>query len=353
MESPAIWRGLVTIVRGSAPNDSEVFLGRRVGAFTHHFGGRPSFINSRLLDRSTFTRAIFLWYGRRTGGIVEVTTREIRRLIAPWSRGAFADRCVGACGRGPVSWKIDVGGFRRSLIDLAFKAFAPDDIGVTAAPGWLRLSIVRDVELITERDRIHFMFYGSNDISGGLFRRCLCRRSCGTERQNYFLFQLFSSASWRHKFKISSEDVDLMFDRSSPDVGLGELFRINGKFNQIYGRGEWRFQVNPKLRLIAGTDVFMIPGNLEFLGPPPGQTEGRGSQEPISGQDTLYVNDNYFIVRPGFYFESNLDVGALRLITAARLDYFGAINEWVVDPRVSALVNVSDRVPTKNRCRLV
>ena len=65
------------IVRGAAPQDSEFFIDGVSVPLIYHFGGLTSVYNSYMLEKIDFFPGNFsVRYGRRTGGILEVTTRD-------------------------------------------------------------------------------------------------------------------------------------------------------------------------------------------------------------------------------------------------------------------------------------
>ena len=70
--------GLV-LIRGSSPNDSQVFLDGQPVPLLYHFGGLTSFYNSRMIDRIDFYPGNFsVRYGRKVGGVIDVGVRDGR-----------------------------------------------------------------------------------------------------------------------------------------------------------------------------------------------------------------------------------------------------------------------------------
>ena len=337
------------LVRGSAPEDSEVFLEGVPVPLLYHFGGLTSFINSRLLEQIDFFPGNYsARYGRRTGGILEVSTRDpARDKLHGVAELSLID--VSLLAEGPITDELSIaGGLRRSLIDLVFEALVPEDVGVTAAP------VYYDYQLFltwrpNKKDRVRLLVYGSSDRFKLFFDEAfgddptLRGTAQLTARFNY------THASWQRKISSKLEqDIDVMSGPIKLAFGIGESLSFKGKFIQTYARAEWRYQATDKVRLIAGADLLAIPGNIEFTGPQPRQTEGGGNQQqPLAGQDTVFVDEKIFVARPGFYLEGNYDLGPVRLITAARLDYFSDINYWTVDPRVTAIFSVKDNVRLK------
>ena len=326
------------IVRGAAPGDSEILLDGIPVPLLYHFGGLTSFMNSRLLERIDFYPGNFSSrFGRRMGGILEVTSRDpaTDRLHGVAELSAI-DASV--LLEGPLTENLAMAGsFRRSTIDLVFAAVIPDDgsFRVTAAP------VYYDYQHITtwrptDRDRIKIRLYGSSDA----FRLVLGDdassdpdvRGAGrlVTRFNFF------HASWDRTLNERTEQsIILQTGPTHVEFGLGDTFLFDGDFVQTYGRAEWRTRHTEHVRTIAGADVFSSSYNIAFRGPPPTQSEG-GSN--TSFEQSLDVSTQGYVVRPGAYFDIGIDFddgdGVLNIGT--RLDYYGEIQSVSFDPRIAA-----------------
>ncbi|MGB7477435.1 MAG: TonB family protein, partial [Polyangiales bacterium] len=151
------------IVRGSAPQDSESFIDGIPVPLIYHFGGLTSVYNSYQLEKIDFYPGNFsVRYGRRTGGILEVTTRDpAQDKIHGVAEISIIDTFITL--EGPITDKISIsGGLRRSLIDLILPAVLPDDIGVRQAPVYIDYQFKLKFAP-TKRDRIRISAYGSSD----------------------------------------------------------------------------------------------------------------------------------------------------------------------------------------------
>jgi TonB family protein len=338
------------IVRGSAPQDSETFLEGIPIPLLYHFGGLTSVINSRLLEEIDFVPGNFSGrYGRRTGGIVEVRTRDPAQDrwhgIAELS---VIDTYVLA--EGPITDKVSIAlAARRSLIDLVFSAVAPDGIRVESAP------VYYDYQLFltwkpTPKDRLRFLTYGSNDRFEILFEEAegddpAIRGNAGLlTRFNFF------QMNWARKIRPNIEqEIDLMAGPAQAKFALQEDFLFDGNFLQTYGRGEWRAQVSDRVQIISGLDLFFTPAHIQYTGPQPQQSEGGGSQQrPVSGEEQVFVDTRQLYARPGLYLESSMSIGdftSLRLMT--RLDYFSAIREFAFDPRANVAFSLREDMRLK------
>ncbi|NNE20128.1 MAG: TonB-dependent receptor [Myxococcales bacterium] len=331
------------IVRGSAPQDSESFIDGIPVPLIYHFGGLTSVYNSYQLEKIDFYPGNFsVRYGRRTGGILEVTTRDpAQDRIHGVAEISVIDTFITL--EGPITDKISIsGGLRRSLIDLILPAVLPDDIGVRQAPVYIDYQFKLKFAP-TKRDRIRISAYGSSD------RLELILEEAGGDdpaiRGNTQFATSFynNQIDWRRRVG-DNVDQELAFNVGPSKItfGLGDEFRLEGTFLQTYGRAEWRYQVTDRVRLIAGLDVFVAPVDLNYVGPQPTSNEGAGSQQgSLAGQEQVIADVDTTVYRPGIYLESGLRLGKFtELILGLRVDYFGDIDAFAVDPRVTTIFTV-------------
>jgi len=338
------------IVRGSAPQDSESFIDGVPVPLIYHFGGLTSIYNSYMLEKIDFYPGNFsVRYGRRTGGILEVTTRDpARDRIHGVAEISIIDTFVTL--EGPITDKISIsGGLRRSLLDLVFPAVAPDDIGVRQAPVYLDYQFKLNF-WPTKRDRVRISAYGSNDRLD-----LILEEAAGDDpaiRGNTQLATSFynNQIDWTRRVGEKVEQ-ELAFNVGPNKIkfALGNEFRLEGTFIQTYGRGEWRYQITDRVRLIAGLDVYTAPVDLTYVGPQPQAQEGAGSQQgSLAGQEQVFADVDTTLFRPGVYLESDMQLGKVtRLILGLRVDHFSEINATSVDPRLTTIFTVAEDMRVK------
>jgi TonB family protein len=338
------------IVRGAAPQDSEFFIDGVSVPLIYHFGGLTSVYNSYMLEKIDFFPGNFsVRYGRRTGGILEVTTRDpATDRIHGVAEISVIDTFITL--EGPITDKIQIsGGLRRSLLDLIFPAVAPDDIGIRQAPVYLDYQFKLNF-LPSKRDRVRISSYGSNDRLELILNEVAGddpairgQTEIGTSFYN-------NQLDWRRKLGARAEqDLAVNVGPQKISFGLGDEFRLEGNFIQTYSRGEWRYQITDRVQLITGLDVYVAPINLNYVGPQPDAQEGAGSgQGSLAGQETVVAEVDTTIVRPALYLESNARLGEIvQLIVGLRLDYFGEISAFAVDPRITTIFSVRDDMRVK------
>jgi TonB family protein len=338
------------IVRGAAPQDSESFIDGIPVPLIYHFGGLTSVYNSYMLEKIDFYPGNFsVRYGRRTGGILEVTTRDpARDRIHGVAEISIIDTFVTI--EAPLTDKISIsGGLRRSLIDFILPAVLPDDIGVRQAPVYIDYQFKLNF-LPTKRDRVRISAYGSSD------RLELILDEAEGDDPAIRGDTQFSAAFYNNQIDWTRRvgdkvEQELAFNVGPSKINLafGDAFRLEGNFIQTYGRGEWRYQITDKVRLTTGLDVYTAPIDINYVGPAPGASEGAGSQQgSLAGQDQVFADVDTTIFRPGLYFESNMQLGTLtQLILGLRMDYFSDIRSFSVDPRLTTIFTVAEDMRVK------
>ena len=340
----------VLIVRGAAPQDSESFIDGIPVPLIYHFGGLTSIYNSYSLEKIDFYPGNFsVRYGRRTGGILEVTTKDpARDRVHGVAEFSVIDAFFTI--EAPLSDKVSIaGGLRRSLIDLILPAVLPDDIGVRQAPVYIDYQFKLNF-LPNKRDRVWISAYGSNDRL-----ELILEEVDGNDpaiRGNTQLGTAFynNQIGWNRRVKEKVEqDLTFSVGPSKINFQFGEQFRLEGTFLQTYGRGEWRYQISDKVQLIAGLDVYTAPVNLVYVGAQPDAGEGAGSQQgSLAGRDQVFADVDTIIFRPGVYLESGMQLGKLtKLVLGLRMDYFSDIDAFTVDPRLTTIFTVAEDMRVK------
>ncbi len=339
---PPFGLGLL-IVRGAAPQDSEFFIDGVSVPLIFHFGGLTSVYNSFLLERIDFFPGNFsVRYGRRTGGILEVTTRDpAQDMIHGVAEISVIDTFITL--EGPITDKVSIsGGLRRSLLDLILPRVLPDDIGVRQAPVYVDYQLKLNF-LPTERDRVRIQAYGSNDRLELLLEEATSDDPAIRGQTQFSTSFYNNQLDWKRRLGDKAEqEIAVNVGPQRIDLGLGDQFRLSGRFVQTYSRGEWRIPVGDRVRLIAGLDVYAAPIDLTFQGPQPRGGEGAGSQQgSLAGQEQVFTDVDTTIVRPAIYLESDLRLGKItQLILGLRADYFSEIDAFAVNPRATTIFSV-------------
>ncbi|MEC7524799.1 MAG: TonB-dependent receptor [Myxococcota bacterium] len=331
---PPFLAGLL-IIRGAAPQDSEVFLNGSSVPLLYHFGGLTSFYNSRLLERIDFYPGNFgVRYGRRIGGILEVEPRD-----------PASDRVHGVLDINLIDSSLlietpigDNAGIaiaaRRSYVDFFFSEVVPDDVfDVLAAP------VYYDYQLIfswkpTSQDRLRALVYGSSDEFRTIFNGDEFARPFGLELSTQFHR---GQLEWRHVYDdVFQQDVMISAGWTGLVIQAGQAFGFDADFVPVTARTEWQLTLAEEVKLRWGFDWQYTPSSLAIRTQgTPTQSEGQPqSANPNAprAEDTFSA-DAY---RPAVYLESTLQpFEPLTLVLGVRLDYYREISDWSFDPRMT------------------
>lgn len=337
------------IVRGSSPQDTEVFLDGIPIPLLYHFGGLTSVINSDLLSRIDFLPGNFTArYGRVQGGIVDVVPRGPRddRFhgvvdIDVIDAGFLVEAPIGSRASVAVA-------ARRSYVDLFLDALIPEDQGLqfTAAPVYWDYQALGELEL-GGHDRLRLFVYGSSDQLALLFSdpatddpavRGALSASTVFHRATLSVDQRLASGT-RHTAAVSVGLTDL-------DFSLGQAVDFQIETWPLTVRDELRFDLGGGSSLTTGLDFQLQYFDVLIKAPPP-TLEGQPG-EKLSTQTTLETQGDGFIVHPAIFVETELrPARSLRLVPGVRFDYFAEIRRAALDPRASLFWEIVPRTTLK------
>lgn len=330
-------------LRGSAPFDSMVLIDDDPVPSLYHFGGLTSVVQPGLLQRVDLYPGNFsARYGRRGGGVVSATLRDPKN---DGFHGMVDLNAIDASVRaeGPLAEGVAVVvGARRSLLDLYFGAFVPEDTyALIAAPVYydyqalLRADLGDDhvlrVSAIGSHDSLELFFDEPPDdapsISGGTSaRQAFYRGRVSLDSQ--------LSPAWKQHFSVSYGVID-------------QLFNIGGTASEaldhrINGRLDWMGPLASNLHVSFGGDFLGQVVHGTYSGERPPQTEGDPTiGSPDNGK--VEVDDLYALMQPAAFVELRYrPTPGLLLQPGLRLDYYSQLARVSVDPRLVARWTVVD-----------
>ncbi len=334
------------IVRGSAPNDTNVFVDGTLVPLIYHFGGLSSAVPTELLEKIDFYPGNFsAQYGRVMGGVVDVGLRDPKKdKIRGFAQVDLID--VRGLVEGPIAktgWNFAVAG-RRSYFDLWLKpALEAANAGVSTAP------VYYDYQAMLQRDlgkdsSIRFTFFGSDDRLKLLVKTPLASDPAvgGGLAAHTGFYRL--QARYKAKFSKNTEfRVVGAIGRDYIEFALGDNF-FTLETLPITSRLELSQRLATGVTANVGIDMLYAPYDVQVKLPPapiPGEPPGG----PGLSRPPLLTVDKDAIYRPAVYTELELvPFGGTRLVPGARLDYAKDTGSWDVSPRVNARQDVT-RVP--------
>lgn len=340
------------VVRGSAPQDTGIFVDGAAAPLIYHFGGLSSVIPTELLDRIDFYPGNFgARYGGVMGGIVDVGLRNPdTQCVGPYGTVSKKTGCYHGLVQvdlidarmlvqGPVGpakdWTFAIGA-RRSWIDTWLKpVLSASGAGVTTAP------VYYDYQLIlqnrpTSHSNLRLQAYGTDDRVAILIK--------DPAAQDPALGGAISFGTSFYRVQAIYEDhlspnVDLrsMFSagRSTLLLSLG-TFLFDLKSYPITARSELGFKLARWARLNTGLDYIAAPFDAVVRFPPPPRP-GEPDPGPFATRPPLEQHTKGTAFRPGWYTEAELTpTSRLRVVPSVRLDFARDTGHTDVSPRINA-----------------
>ena len=327
------------IVRGSAPNQTNIFVDGTLIPIAYHFGGLSSVIPTEMLEKIDFFPGNFSsYYGRVIGGIVDIgvkdsaTTKE--KPIRALAQADLIDaRMLFEAPIADTGWKLTLAG-RRSYVDTWLKpVLEQTGAGVTTAP------VYYDYQAMLQRDfgkkqSLRFFVFGSDD------RLDLLVRSVNGSNPglggNVSLGTAFYRFQARYTNKLSDDVEFRMVAAAGKDAiqfSLGEIF-FNLSSWPITLRTELTHKLASGVRNNVGMDILYSPYDVSVRAPPPPRP-GEPPPGPFGSRPPLTATDTDSLYRPALYDEVELTpFRSTRIVPGARLDYAKDTRTWDLQPRV-------------------
>ncbi len=338
------------IVRGSSPQDTQVYVDGTLVPLIYHFGGLSSVVPTELLDRIDFYPGNFSSkYGRVDGGIVDVGLRSPDTQCTgdygtPTERkGCFhgmaqVDLIDGRLMlQGPLpakDWSFAVAG-RRSWIDVWLKPVLESaGSSVTAAPVYYDYQAIVDHK--TAASRFSLRFFGSDDkfriivtdpaAQDPAFGGALSFGTSFYRAQALFETDLSPSVSSTSMLSVGKDSIGF-------SVG-NFLFSLDTA--DIYARHEFGFKVAPGFKFNAGLDFAIAPYDVTVRFPQPPRP-GEPDPGPFASRPPQESHEKATVFRPAWYGEAELQpTNRLRIIPGVRVDYARDSGHADVAPRAVA-----------------
>ena len=334
---PAI-AGLL-IVRGAAPNETNVYVDGTLVPIVYHFGGLSSVIPTEMIEKLDFYPGNFSsYYGRVTGAIVDVGVKDPKiradKKIHGLAQADLIDARVLAEGPiGTTGWNFAVAG-RRSYVDVWLKpVLTRAGSSVSTAP------VYYDYQAMLQRDwgpkhSLRLFFFGSDD------RLALITNTVNGSNPGIGGNITFGTAFYRFQARYLgklSDDTELRLTaavgKDAIDLSIGDNFFVLSSW-PINPRAELSQRLGPGVRNNVGLDVLYAPYKVDVRLPAPPKP-GQPPPGPFGAQPPLQITDSDAIYRPALYDEVELTPFAgTRVVPGVRLDYAKDTRAWDVQPRL-------------------
>ena len=321
------------VVRGSAPQDSSVFVdGQRVPILYHFLGG-PSVLTPSLIDKIDFYPGGFgVHYGRATAGVLDVTTKTDQ---ATQLHGNADINLLDASGsvEGPLGGGITGGlAARRSYIDEWLPLVIPQKQGSTTV---IATPVYWDYQARLSKDlgnagKLGLFVFGSNDTLHVL--------DSDPSRGD---LDLGTHIGFHRVVGTWTVTKDGWVSKLSPSYGFetnqfnaGEIAVDAGA--QVFGlREDLTRPINSKLTLMTGYDGQLRLEDLHFHIPVPNLTRTFGRTQP----NLVDIDRGFPDAGNALYVEALWDpTKNLRIVPGIRGDWFhyNGTDRFTYDPRIVA-----------------
>lgn len=321
------------VVRGSAPQDTTIYVDGTPVPIVYHFGGLSSVVPTEALEKINFYPSNYsAVYGRGIGGMVDVGLRDPKRdgHLHGMAQIDLIDARVLVEGSLPKTGLSFFIAGRRSWFDAWLgPVLASAGTGVTTAPRYY------DYQVMVQKDfgpraSLRFLFFGSddaleiinNDPHAGSFVKL------GTHT-GFWRVQ----ARYRHKLMESTEiKVTAAIGQDTTEQGFGPLGYSTVEL-PISGRAEISQKVMRSVRANLGVDMIYSPYDVYIRSSrprPPGVPEGGPDDAPV------VTKGSGKRVFAGMYTEWEImPWRGLRVVPGLRLDYTSSSASWDVSPRLN------------------
>ena len=342
--------GGALLIRGSAPNDSGVFLDGTKVPLLYHFMGGPSVLNPEFLDRIDYYPGnADVRYGRLLAGVVDVSTRNT--FTEQWG-GSIDINLLNAAVmlKAPVTKKVSVAAaFRRSYIDALMPVIldASGEDTTVVVPVYYDYQLRVDVKLGGE-DQLYFLVFGSDDALD-----LVTSNPDGNLDINIDYSVIFHRilAGWRWQIN------DRLVSRMTPTFGINTVdmdfagSKVDLQTLTFLLREELEYKRNKTFTFRLGTDLNIRRNWFTAVVPIPVDYRNPGSGRDVQIEDeSSELTYNQWQYGIGIYADAIINVTEnLQVIPGARFEvlrYFGN-TRMAVDPRITARYKMLPRTTIK------
>lgn len=349
---PPLNTGLL-IIEGARPSDSRVYLGAAEIPQLYHYGGFTSVVPANFLSSVTYLPHNFgVRYGRATAGTIDVELRSGK--TDKWRAALDVNPIhIGAEVEGPLpsasknKTKEPVGsvllGVRRSYIDaglaLAGAVFGdPPGLRFTNAPVYWDYQTV--IKLALGGGTFRLMLLGADDQISLKFARP--QDVDPSVNGNFSTHIMFHRLQLRYERKFAK--WQLLFQSTTgyteTDLQLGRSVSMSVRTLGTDFRFEARRDFTDNYRLLLGLDLPTSYVWLDAAVPEPVR-EGE-FQKPPGALSQVIAQDQGYFVNPALYVELAMRPHPrLSLVPGVRLETFGYLRRWALDPRLTAKWSVA------------
>ncbi len=337
------------IVRGSAPNETQVFVDGALIPLAYHFGGLSSVVPTEMLSKIDFYPGNFsAQYGRVQGGIVDIGIRS-PNADGKYHGLAQADLIDARFVlEGPVpflkNWSF-IGGARRSYVDLWLKPVLEQaGTSVATAPVYYDYQFFLETRP-SPTSTLRIGVFGADDALELLLKDPFLQDPGAGGSLG------FSTSFSRLQVLYRNELADGLRVSAQASVGTQNLnFNLGSlafdiKSYPVTHRLEIAKRLSKGVTLNVGQDILYTPFDIYIRAPTPPRP-GEPDPGPFTGRPPLVQTESSAIYQPAAFAELELQPSErLRLVPGFRVDYAREIKSWDASPRFNGRYAVRTQFP--------
>jgi TonB family protein len=327
--------GAGLVIRGSAPEDSRIYVSSIDVPLLYHFGDLRSVLPVGMLQSVNFHPGNFsVQYGRATGGIVDITLAELNRQ----QFGGYFDFNLFDSSlylEAPLSDDLSVAiAGRRSYIDVLLNAVLPDTGGSLVAPRYYDAQLLATYRpsaahlvkafFFLSDDRFELVFDNPASINA---QAAITDVGFGTNFYRGIVeYKYVPGPDFENELKVS-------LGRDHNSFNLGDLATTDEKLFQSQIRNTARYTLRDSLAVRGGLDYLLQRRDAQSRLPDLPE-EGQGNGEPSFTEATSSESKDTFHSIAGFAELEWRPWQTLLAVPGFRFEHFGRTDEFAASPRL-------------------
>lgn len=337
--------GAEVVVRGSAPEDTRVYISGIDVPIIYHFGGLRSVLPVGMVERIDFYPGNFsVEYGRATGGIIDVDLKD----LDPKKIGGYADISILDTSlylEIPLAEKTSMAvAGRRSYIDKILGPLLPNDGTTFVLPRYYDGQALVN-HRPADSHRLETFFFFSDDKFEVLFAEPVGDDPNSIPITDVGFSVNFERAIASHYYtpnKELSNELKLSLGRDRVNFNIGEQFFVNIELKQFQLRDTAKYSLSDKLTIRGGVDYLLTNTDYTLRLPGLFDEEDNGEGPPRFDDDDFAFTevDGYMHSAATFVQAEYKPIDSLLLIPGVRFDYFSTSDEYAISPRATARYDI-------------
>jgi TonB family protein len=323
------------VIRGSAPEDSRIYVNNIDVPLLYHFGNLRSVLPVGMIENVNFYPGNFsVQYGRATGGVVDVTLKELnRRQLGGYVDVNLFDSSLFL--EAPLTDKLSVAiAGRRSYIDVLLNAALSDSGSSLVAPRYYDAQLLATYRPSAAHSLKAFFFL-SDDKFKVIFDNpaTLDAQSVVTDfglSTNFYRgvaeYKYVPNPRFENELKVSA-------GRDHNVIRFGDLANNDERLFQSQVRNTTRYVLGDSLALRGGVDYLQQRRKARSKLPELPE-EGEGDAQPSFTDATFSSSAKTSHSIAGFAELEWRPWQSLLAIPGLRLDYFGRTGKLAASPRL-------------------